>query len=243
MRAAHDTRRRPVRSRWNRPSSRWSRPNKLGLLIAILTASIAFAADNVVDDGVRVVSVTPARVGDLVVCRLATEGLPGAKLLQSMRSGLVSAIDLDLALLDGRDKVVGENRVSLQLAFDLWEEVFAVRDRDRENRFASYDDLLRFLSSLDRIPVAPVSLLDPKSRYRVQLGLRLHPLAPSQRDRVEEAIAGDRYRLGKTEYRQEATVSLGRLIRLFYKKDGDSDWVGEARSVWFTLEELPDAQD
>ena len=240
MRARRDMRRCSTRTRGNWPSG-------FCLLIAMLAASIAAAADETADEApdaaVRVVSVTPARAGDLVVCRLASEGLPGAKLLQSMRSGLVSAIDLDLTLLDGKEKVVGANHVSVQLAFDLWEEVFAVRDRDRENRFASYDDLVRFLSSLDRIPVAPVSMLEEQTRYRVQVGLRLHPIAPSQRDRVEEAIVGDRYRPGQSAYQQEATVSLGHLIRFFYKKDRGSGWVGEVRSIWFTLEELPDAQD
>jgi hypothetical protein len=102
---------------------------------------------------------------------------------------------------------------------------------------------LRFLASLNQLPVAPVSLLDPQGRYRVQVGLRVHPIAPSQRERVEEAIAGDRSGLSKTEYRQQATVSLGRLIRLFYKKDRGGGWVDEANSHWFTLEELPDAED
>lgn len=241
MRARRDMRRHPTRTCGN-----WSRGSCL--LIAMLAASIgavaeAAAGDDEADAAVRVVSVTPARVGDLVVCRLASEGLPGAKLLQSMRSGLVSAVDLDLTLLDGKEKVVGASHISLQLAFDLWEEVFAVRDRHRENRFASYDDLVYFLSSLDRIPIAPVSLLEEKTRYRVQVGLRLHPIAPSQRDRVEEAIAGDRYRLGQSAYQQETTVSLGHLIRFFYQKDRGSGWIGEVRSAWFTLEELPDAQD
>jgi hypothetical protein len=159
-----------------------------------------------------------------------------------MRSGLVSAIDLDLALLDGREKVVGGNRISLQLAFDLWEEIFAVRDRQREHRFTSYDDLMRFLAELQRLPVAPVSSLDPEGRYRIQVGLRVHPIAPSERERVEDAIAGDRSGLGKTEYRQQTTVSLGRLIRLFYKKDRGG-WIDEAHSHWFTLKELLDAED
>ncbi len=42
-----------------------------------------------------------ARSGDLVVAELHTAGLPGRKLLQSMQSGLVSSVDLDLAVLDG----------------------------------------------------------------------------------------------------------------------------------------------
>jgi hypothetical protein len=194
------------------------------------------------NDDPQVVAVDPRRTGDLVVCRLTTSGLPGERLLQSMRSGLVSAVDLDVALMNAAEKPVRRGRLTLQLAFDLWEEVFAVRGEERERRFADLAALHAFLAELREVPVAPVAMLERDERYRVRVGLRLHPIAPSQRQRVEEAIAGDARLRRPGGDAQELSVSLGRLIRLFYDDD-DEPARGEALSPWFTLEELKGAAD
>jgi hypothetical protein len=189
------------------------------------------------DDEPRVIAVAPARTGELVVCRLTTAGLPGERLVQSMRSGLVSAVDLEVALLDAGRRPVHRGRLTLQLAFDLWEEVFAVRGGGNERRFADLAALRSFLGELDTVPVAPLDLLREGERYRVRVGLRLHPIAPSQRQRVADAIAGQQRPRHPGQDQQETTVSLGQLIRLFYD-EGDEPARGEALSPWFTPEEL-----
>jgi len=192
------------------------------------------------DDPARVTTVTPARVGDLVVARLATEGLPGEKLLQSMRSGLVSAVDLDLAVLDDREKVVGGNRISLQLGFDLWEEIFSVRNDGSERRFRSIDDLEAYLAELGAVPVIPIDLLAPEARYRLRIGLQVHPIAPAEQERVEDAISGDQRPGREGQDQQETSVSLGRLIRFFYKGGGSGRGGQETVSGWFTRKDLRD---
>jgi hypothetical protein len=184
--------------------------------------------------------VSPAQAGDLVVARLATEGLPGEKLLQSMRSGLVSAVDLDLALLDDRQKVVGGNRVTLQLAFDLWEEIFSVHSDGNERRFDSLADLRSYLAELAALPVIPVERLAPAERYRLRIALQVHAIAPAEQDRVEDVIAGDQRPRREGQDQQEASVSLGRLIRFFYKGGGGGQGGQEILSAWFTREELRD---
>ena len=156
------------------------------LVLLILAATGVFAAD----EQPRVDEVTPARVGDLVVAHFVTSGLPGSKLLQSMQSGLVSAIEVDLALLDDRDKVVGGNQVSLQLGFDLWEELFSVFTAGSERRFQTLVDLQTYLARPEMMPVIPVSNLLEGARYRVRVGLRVHPIAPAEQARVEDVIAG-----------------------------------------------------
>jgi hypothetical protein len=192
------------------------------------------------DTTARVTEVEPARVGDLVVARLATEGLPGEKLLQSMRSGLVSSVVLDLALLDDREKVLGGNRVSLQLAFDLWEEIFSVRDNGTERRFHSLSDLSAYLAELGTLPVIPVNRLTPDARYRLRIGLEVFPIAPAEQDRVEDVIVGDQRPRREGQDQQEASVSLGRLIRFFYQGDRGGRGAQEVLSNWFTRKELRD---
>jgi len=205
------------------------------LVLLFLAATGVFADD----EQPRVEQVTPARVGDLVVAHFATTGLPGSKLLQSMQSGLVSAIEVDLALLDDRDKVVGGNQVSLQLGFDLWEELFAVFTAGTERRFQTLEALQAYLARPEMMPVIPVSNLLEGGRYRVRVGLRVHPIAPAEQARVEDVIAGENRPRREGQDQQEASVSLGRLIRFFYKDDGGGGG-GEALSAWFTREDLND---
>jgi len=206
------------------------------LIFCWLCAGTVAAADT----PARVTDVTPARVGDLVVARLATEGLPGEKLLQSMRSGLVSAVVLDLALVDERENVLGGNRVSLQLGFDLWEEIFSVRSDGTERRFHSLDDLSAYLAELGAVPVIPVGRLTPEAKYRLRIGLEVFPIAPAEQDRVEDVIVGDQRPRREGQDQQEASVSLGRLIRFFYKGGGDGRGGQEIMSGWFTRKELRD---
>jgi hypothetical protein len=195
------------------------------------------------EDVPRIVSVEPGRSGELVVCRLVSVGLPGERISLSMRSGLVSSIELYLDLMDEGKKVVAGNRVSYRLAFDLWEEVYSLEEGGREHRFPDVDGLVQFLADLPRLPVAPLSTLTADGRFRVRAGLLMHPIAPSERERVEKVIGGDN-RGGTLGDGQEMTISLGQLIRFFYKDGlGRPSPQSELLSGWFRLEDLSDATD
>lgn len=196
----------------------------------------------------RLLALTPARAGGLLVCDVATAGLPGERIVSSLRSGLVSAIDLQLEVLDHRERVVAGNRLTLRLAFDLWEEIFAVENDGGRRPFADLAALQGFLAELRALPVAPLaslSALGGDARLRLRAGLSLHPVAPSEIARVGEAIgvdASDAAAPGGGG--QEVSVGLGRLIRLFYRGESDrAEPAARAVSNWFRLEELRDAPD
>jgi hypothetical protein len=201
---------------------------------------LAVAAGAAASPAAEVTGVAPGRSGGLLVAHLATVGLPGDKLLQSMRSGLVSAVELDLALLDEDQQVLGGNQVWLQLGFDLWEEVYAVTSELATHRFRELSDLQDHLGELQGLPVLPADRLLPDTRYRIRVGLRLHAIAPAQRERVEDAIAGSRRPDREGQDRQQASVSLGRLIRLFYKGGDRPADQQETLSDWFSRGELRD---
>jgi hypothetical protein len=193
----------------------------------------------------QIVRITPVREGDLLICRLATQGLPGEKVALSMQSGLVSSLELILELLDEKEHVRAGNRVTFHLAFDLWEEVFSVQQGSREQRFTDMDALTRFLSEMPRLPVAPLSALDSQDRFQIRAGLILHPIAPRERERVEDVIVGNaRSGAAAGDEGREVSVGLGRLIRFFYKGGSrDSMTQSEMLSAWFCLEDLGDAPD
>ena len=190
------------------------------------------------DETARVVGISPGRVGNLVVCRLKTMGLPAEKQLQSMRSGLVSSVELKLSLLDENDHLLGGNTMTLRLAFDLWEEVFSVRDDGQERRFHSLADLEKYLADLGNLPVATAPSMENNQRYRIRVELVVSSIARDEQKRVEEVIAGDQRPHREGQDQQEASVSLGRLIRFFYK-DGNDDRGGSVQlSGWLTSREL-----
>lgn len=193
------------------------------------------------EEAPRVTGVTAAREGDQVVCYLTTSGLPGERLLQSMRSGLVSEVAIEATLLDERKRVLGARRLSLRLAFDLWDEVFSVKGGDAEQRFTELSELAAYLGELPPLAVAPLAALRSDGRYRMHVGLQVHPVASESRERVGEVIAGEQRPRREGDNAQEASVSLGRLIRLFYAGSGDKAEGLEILSRWFTLEELDHA--
>lgn len=214
---------------------------RAALLLAGGCVCVAALAAHGADENARLVRVTPARVGDQVVCRLSTEGLPGAKQLQSMRSGLVAAVELNLALVNEDEQVLAGRALSLRMGFDLWDEVFSVHSDGRERRFQTLTDLQSYLAELRDVPVAPSALLGGEGRYRLQVGLVVHAIAPDEQQRVEDVIAGVQRPRREGQDQQEASVSLGRLIRFFYKGGRDEQGGQKLASDWFRRRELPDA--
>ncbi len=193
------------------------------------------------DQEARLLEATPQRSGEAVVCRLRTTGLPTERQLQSMESGLVSAVDLELAVVDERDNLLTGRSLTLRLAFDLWEQFFSVSEGGREQRFEDLAGLRTYLENLSDLPVATVPELAGSGRYRLRVGLTVHAIAPDEQERVRDVVAGDGLPRREGRDTQEASVSLGRLIRFFYKGGGKEGDGLEARSGWFTVEGLDDA--
>ncbi len=211
------------------------------LLISIGLSATSLAAD---DEPPRLLEIIPARTDEMVVCRLISHGLPGQRLLQSMQSGLVSAIDLHISLRDEHSRVLHEHGLSLRLAFDVWEEVFSVSGQQRQRSFSDGNLLQLFLNDMPDVPLLPLSLVPAGRRCRIHIGLKLHAIAPSERGRVEQLIAGDSETAQIGQDQQEVSISLGRLIRFFYKGSAQrSQLTSEVLSPWFMREELADATD
>ncbi len=196
----------------------------------LLVAGLARAADP------HVASVEPGRRGALLVCRLSTSGLPGERIASTLQSGLVSAVDLRIDLLDAADHTVAGHMVRLRLSYDLWDEVYTIAMGEDAVQLPSFDALADWLARPPWLPVAPLSAIAAATPLRLRAALRLHAIAPSEREQVEAMVAGPDG--------QEVSVGLSRLIRLFYKGGTDrDDAVGSATSATFRKEDLPDATD
>lgn len=188
----------------------------------------------------RVVRIEPARADGLLVCSLHTADLPGERILSTLASGLESAIEIRVRVLGARDEM--RRDYELRLAFDLWEEFYAVRLADQQLRFADADELRVWLSALPPLAIAQLSELG-EGPLRLEAGLVLHPLAPAARGRVQEMVAGDGAVRPREDGGQEASVSMGRLIRFFYRGGSDDDAIGRFTSASFTIRELNHVPD
>ena len=70
-----------------------------------LLACLLFAAGAAVAEP-RIVSLAPVRQDDWLACRVRTVELPGEKVLSSMESGLVSAVVVQVDVIDARNRRV-----------------------------------------------------------------------------------------------------------------------------------------
>lgn len=215
---------------------------KTGLVACLLAGlATAYAAPAAAADP-GITGIRPERHGELLVCRLVTTGLPGPKILSTLRSGLESAVEIHLQLSGARDRVAESRSYELRLSFDLWEEVYTVYTGPDEARFASLEGLQGYLAELPPLALARVADLDSAERYVVTAGLKLHPLAPTARGKMQKMVSGeDPAGRASGDPGQEVSISLGRLIRFFYRDgSGARDLVGTFQSTPFTTRELAD---
>lgn len=204
----------------------------LSLAACCLLAGTVRAADP------SVVAIRPAVSDSLLVCRLETAGLPGDRIVSTLRSGVDSAVEVRVELLQENGEVIAGRDVLLVLSFDLWEEHYSVRAGEQEWRFRDLAALREHLRVPPALPIAPLAALDASTPSRLRAGLRLHPIAPRTRGRMEDLVSGgDEGRRRRTGDSQEATVSMSRLIRFFYKGGGD-DLLGALESAPFRTGEL-----
>ncbi len=192
----------------------------------------------------RITRVAAQRDGGTLVCRIDTEGMPGERILSTLASGLESAVEIRLTVIDDRDRAQLERDYLLRLSFNLWEEVYSVRVADEEVRFPGVEQLRGYLAELPGLRVAPLHSLDG-GRYRIDAGLKLHALAPDERGRVQSMVSGEvPSARASDDGGQEFSVSMGRLIRFFYGGErGRSDLTDHRMSASFTAQELRDVQD
>lgn len=208
-------------------------------LCALLLLAAAIAPARVAA-AVRVVDVAPARADGQLACRLSLSGLPDDRQLQSMRSGLLAAVELEMTVVREDGRVAAARTHALRLGFDLWDEVFSVAGAGDERRFASLEALRDWLARPEPLPVAPWPVVADGARYRLHVALVARAVATDERARVGDLIAGEPAREPARTDRQEASVSLGRLIRFFYQGAGDGREGLEAASSWFRAGEVAD---
>jgi len=93
--------------------------------------------------------------------------------------------------------------------------------------------MVYFLTILVKyLPVLPLPGLDPTAPMRLRSRLAVHPLAPTEIERVQSLFGGDS---GEDEPdRREVSVGLGTLVRYFLRGGPDENWISDVTSSAFT---------
>lgn len=202
-----------------------------GLAVCLALAAVAAAEP-------RLVSVAPAGGDGLLTCRLTTADLPGERIVSTLNSGLVSAVEFHLDVLQDGDRPVTGNTVTVRLSFDLWEEVYTVSLGDERTSLPDLASLQAWLAEPPELPVAPLAALDDALPAVIRAGLSLHPIAPDTRGRMEGMISGEDAAARESDGGQEVLVGLGKLIRFFYHDGSREDLDHELASPPFRTGEL-----
>ena len=184
----------------------------------------------------RLTSVAPGGEPGLLTCRLTTADLPGERIVSTLESGLVSAVEFHLDVLQHDDPVTG-NIVTVRLSYDLWEETYTVSLDGERTHLPDLAALRAWLTEPPPLPVAPLDALDGDLPAVIRAGLRLHVIAPDTRGRVEGLISGEG-RSREDARGQQVLVGLGKLIRFFYQDGAREKLDHELVSAAFRLGEL-----
>lgn len=214
----------------------------LVLFLWLVATGTARAGENV-----QVLSVTPGTKGESLVCRIETEGLPTEKAIRSLGGGLPSAVDVILELVDEEEKVVVRRRLTFRVAYDLWEEIYRVEAGETHRSMNVLDEVRAYLAELRELPIVPLASLAGIDSCRIRAGLVSHAIAPAEKSRFGDWIAGDGAGTGADAEGREVTLGLGHLIRFVFGGSGDGGPpAGVGESAWFRPsalrgEEEPDA--
>jgi hypothetical protein len=214
-------------------------PSRTAAALGVLCLAFAGPAGAAAHKGgaVRITEVRPACADTAIVCTIETAGVPDAPSLETLQSGLPSALVYGMSLVDWRGEELGGLRAEIRIEPNLWEEHFVVRTPLGELRVDSLSAVATLLSSLGPFPVRSLRGLAPDRMYRVRVRVAVHPLAPSEIHRVREIFAGEAR--SDDPDRREVAVGLDSLIRLFLGRGPSEDWAADATSEPFILRALP----
>lgn len=214
----------------------------LTLMVVLILTLIVFAAAGparAAEDDTPLAGVDPVALEGGLSCRVATTGLPADKTLRSIQGGLPSALSVVVELMDERDQPIQRRHYALRLAFDLWDEAFRLDGAGLERRFGTVDSLRGALRNLGPFPVSRLDDLAPGERYRLRVELLEYLIAPSQRARIGEMLAGDAAPASGAGPGDDMLLGFGRLIQFVYGRDRARDAPRHvAWSRWFTREVL-----
>lgn len=225
----------------------WTRPLRAGNVFctSIVWLVLLIQTASATETDPRILSIEPARMESLLVCFIQTEGMPGVPSLETLESGLPSALLVSIRYLDsaGRESTARETEIRLEP--DLWEETYGIVTPWRRRHFPSLSQLATALGRIGPFPVARWQDVEPRSLLRIRAQLTILPVAPAERQRVRRSLWDPEDEAlesrGQTD-RRERSIGLHRVLEFFLRRDDVREGTTEATSAPFAPARLPRAE-
>ena len=197
--------------------------------LAVLARTPAYAAGENARPVIKGAKVFIA--GDKVVSTVTTSGLFSKEIVGTVQSGLPAVVELLYSLVDRDDKTLDAGLHTIELRYDVWENVYTVERMDTTSRFSSFTAMASTVQTLRRVTIVPLSALRPNTEYAIRLSVAIHPL----QGRGQEEIAGwvgENVRSGSEGSLREQVLNLNDLIEHFFARDK----IPANRSEWYRTE-------
>ncbi|NUM82018.1 DUF4390 domain-containing protein [bacterium] len=158
------------------------------------------------------------------------------KVTGTILSGLPMDMSLSWKLVDGNAEIArGEH--ALQIHYDVWDEIFSLRNATSEKKFTSLDSLQSYMNSIRNIDVISFASLSRDRFYTIRLRILIKQIGAEQ-DRTFWDWLNDTEESSIEENSgKEFHFSLSGLLQLFFgsSQSKKSGWF-DSRS--FKLSEL-----
>lgn len=200
------------------------------------------ARSAVADERPVVSDASPYVAGGRIVCDVSCGGLFSDRIVGTVKSGLPAVVEL-LYSIETRDgDVIGNGIHSFELRYDVWEDVYSVAAGDSIRAFDSFDEMGTAIDNVHGAPIVPVNMIDPSLEYVVLLTVAVHPLAGTEKHRLEGFVEKSVGARSHGSWREQA-LNINELISRFFSRDkGVSNRSDVYRTGFFAPRELPGAK-
>jgi hypothetical protein len=189
-------------------------------------------------------AITGAKVfvsGDTVVATVTATGLFSEEIVGTIQSGLPAVVELLCGLVDRGDDTIEAGLHTIELRYDVWDNVYWIERADSKERFASFAAMARAAQTLRRVTIVPLSALHSNTEYAIRMSVAVHPLASREKKELAGWV-GENVRSGSDGSLREQVLNLNDLIEHFFSRDESpanrSDWY---RTEFFRPSLLPAA--
>lgn len=190
----------------------------MGRLLHITPAIFVALAISLAAQTPRIVSLSAEPAHDSLAVNVQLEDLFPTKIANTIRSGLPTVIRFDFRLIDESGREVLRLTEAMEILYDIWVQRFRITLDQQQHFAASFEEMKKICSKLERHKLAAPAALRAASPYRLRLQVTVIPISSRQnhhwRERIESADLQDEAAASEAG-RSGFSVNVSRLLSFF----------------------------
>ncbi len=216
--------------------------NVLWLFFFLISAFEVATASPGDEGGIRIETITPGVKNGQITVSARFRNLFSKKIVGTIQSGLPSIIQIEMKLLEGKEKTLVHKTLMRRISYDIWQERYAIDSPDSTQILTDFEAVKKVSSALQDEPLVQRQKLRPTSRYTIELRVGIIPISTRQAEKVsdwlldpnqvEEPLASDNRSSG-------FELNISKLVSFFVNRKKGSRYRSEPfRSKPFKLSDL-----